>query len=155
MLEALLVMRTRSCFSIPHSSAIEKLTHICTCVAIIHSFCLKHVRLQLPLTADIMSCNGHIWDCSSGCPGIARYCYPVSRVEKLLHGKLCLLLKIWNRFKCENVPGWNNVSWLQTVDHVAEASKRRTPVCITIYLFIYFFKSIFGNLIIDTWSSMW
>ena len=38
----------------------------------------------------------------------------------------------YNRFKCENAPGWNNISWLQTVDHVVEASKRRTPVCITI-----------------------
>uniref|UniRef100_A0A671X006 BPTI/Kunitz inhibitor domain-containing protein n=1 Tax=Sparus aurata TaxID=8175 RepID=A0A671X006_SPAAU len=48
------------------------------------------------------------------------YCYPVSRVEGLLHGKFCLLVKIWNRFKCEKAPGWNNISWLQTVEHTSD-----------------------------------
>ena len=63
-----------------------------------------------------------------------------SRVEGHLHGKVCLLVKIWNRFKCEKALGWNNISWLQTVDHVAEASKRRTPVCITISKFKSFLE---------------
>ena len=100
-----------------------------------------------------MSCNVHIRDCSSGCPGIAGYFYPVSRVEGHLQGKLCLLLKSWNQFKHEKALGWNNMSWLQTVDHVAEASKRRTPVCITIWRKKKnnnnFEKSIFGNVIIN------
>ena len=127
----------------------EKLTHICACVAIIYSCRLKYTGHSLPLTADIMSCNGHIWDCSSGCPGIADYCYPVSRVEGLLHGKLCLLVKIWNRFKHDKALGWNDISWLQTVDHVVEASVFHHAV------WSHVLRSEVGYTLGDFLSSLW